>query len=157
MKALLNGATPTPVELTPHFELREIMAADIDQWWPKLRPEIEAIIQRSPEVCDFMPEEVYVFLKRRVAFLHVGFLDGEYAGFGILRKEVMPFSREPYLSSWVGAGLKGEAVDLYFAALDNIARACGAKKVQHMGRIGWMRRPPPGWRTVGVIQEKRLD
>ncbi len=158
MKLHLNGITPEPRELPPsHFELREIPAADVDTYWPKMLPEIKGIIERSPDICDFIPEEIYVFLKRRVAFLHVGFLDGEYAGFGILQRKLMPFSQEPYLLSWLGAG-RDEAVNLYFAELENIARRIGCKSVRHEGRLGWQRRVPgPGWRTCAIIQIKRLD
>jgi len=154
----LNGAANSAA--IPHFELRQIPADkdSIDRWWPEILVEIEGIIARDPELCDFIPEEVYVELRRRRAFLHVGFLDGEYAGFGILKVERRPYSGEPYLLSWIGGGLKTEAVNLYFAELENIARKAGLKTIRHEStRMGWLRRlPGEGWRTVAIVQEKRL-
>ena len=159
----LNGAANSAlIAPIPHFELRFILedAASIDQWWSShIKPEIEKIIARAPDVCDFIPEEIYVFLRRKIAFLYIGFLDGKYSGFGILQIRERTFSKERYLLSWIGAGLNTEAVDLYFAELENIARRAKLTTIRHeSARMGWQRRlPGPGWRTVAYVQEKRLD
>jgi hypothetical protein len=152
-------ALPTEAAEGVIFELRPIPAGEIDQYWPKVEEGIKEVLFRSKGFYTFTPQEIWVFLHRKVAALYVGFLNGEYAGFGILRDMTDDFSQEPYLLSWLGQALSPLAKTCYYRDLETIAKQKGIKEIRHYStRMGFDRKPPaPGWETVEICQRKVVE
>ena len=153
---------PLPTEAAAGllFELRPIPYDQIDEYWSKVEVGIKEIIFRSKGYYKFTSQEVWAFCHRKIAHLWVGFLDGEYAGFGILRYDMKDdWTQEPYLLSWIGHSLSPVAKDCYYRDLEAIAMAQGFKEIRHYSaRLGFDRKPPrEGWETKEILQIKRLD
>ena len=154
-------AKPLPTEAAAGltFELRPIPFDKIDEWWPRVSEGIKEIIFNSKGFYTFTPQEVWVFCRRKIAELWVGFLGGEYAGFGILREMRDDWNQEPYLLSWLGQSLTPIAKECYYRDLEVIAKDKGCKEVRHYStRLGFDRKlPRAGWETVELCQRKRIE
>ncbi len=143
-----------------NFELRPIPHDQIDEYWPRVEEGIKEIVFRSKGFYKFTSQEVWAFCHRKIAHLWVGFLAGEYAGFGILRYDMTDdWTKEPYLLSWIGHSLSPVAKECYYRDLETIARANNMKEIRHYSpRLGFDRKPPrDGWITAEICQIKRLD
>jgi hypothetical protein len=140
-------------------ELRAIPADDVDVYWKWVDPGVRAIIARSNGAYRFLPEEVYVFLRRKVAQLYVVFFDERPVGWGIVRRLHDAWTNEPFLQSWLGQTDEPGCREYYFRQLEPIARALGCKSIRHGSvRLGFLRKPPtPEWRFVGFEQERVLE
>ena len=142
------------------FKLRPIPFDKIDEYWPRVEEGIKEIVFRSKGHYKFTSQEIWAFCHRKIATLWIGFLDGEYAGFGILRYDLKDeWTQEPYLLSWIGHSLSPVAKTCYYRDLETIAKAQGMKEIRHYtARLGFDRKPPgDGWETVEMCQRRRLE
>ena len=144
------------VEPTPHFELRAVPTAEVREHWPMVQRGVETILTKLRGTYDLLPEEVFVFLMRSMAFLYLAILDGKIEGWVILRVQKDEFTNKPITLIWLGESESTEAKELAIKEVEEKARDIGHFKVRMMGRMGWEKRPPEGWKVVTVILEKEL-
>jgi hypothetical protein len=156
MAVHLNGKVHR--EPAPHWELRLVDArsAEFKRHWPRVREGVEGIIEHYDGWIKFIPEEVYVSLYRRWSFLYLAIVDGVVEGWGILQNK-KDENGDAYLLNWLGQSDTTEAKDLYYAEIARLAKEKGFKSIRQYARIGFLRNPPPGWKTVEITQELRLD
>jgi hypothetical protein len=138
------------------FELRPIPIPEIDEHWPLVRKGVEKILFKMRGTYDLLPEELFVFLKRGMAYLYLIILDGNIVGWLVLRVMQDEFTHRPYTLIWLGESSSTMAKELAIKEVERLAKNIGHYKVAMMGRMGWERRPPEGWKVVTVILEKEL-
>lgn len=129
-------------------ELRLIEGAElIDRWWKDYVQEgVKDVIAKSKGTADFLPEEVYVCLRRQVAWLYLVVVDGKVGGFAILQKGLAEWSRAPYLNVFIGWSAKPVYSEAFFKLLPDLARKLKYNQVRFTTfREGFERKLPPGF------------
>lgn len=139
-----------------HFELRPVAVDDVRRYWSHVEGGIKKILRKMRGTYDLMPEEVFVFVMRKMAWLYLITLDGKTVGWIIMRKMLDDFSQKPVLVLWLGESNSTEAKKLAIAEAEDIGRKNNFAKIRIFGRWGWERRPPEGWKVSTVILEKDL-
>jgi len=124
--------TPVPVE-------------DIDAKWQWIRKGLEQVILRARS--DWAPEDVYLALKQKQAFL---FLLGQVDGFVVVQR--LADQRGPYLFVWAIYGDLVHIKDSIMASLREVAVTTGCRRLEMRSPRGW-ERAGLGWRVKDVIYE----
>ena len=128
--------------------LRIVPPAEVKDYWPKIRPELE----KMQGTDGWIPEDVYMFLVGNHATLYVN--DVEWQGFVIL--QLLPNYSEKRLHMWIAAGW-GDMM-AYRDEVIEIAKQAGAKRITFESpRKGWEKAGPKyGFEPKRTIYEMVL-
>ena len=97
----LNGADPS--ETRPDIQL--IQPAKVKDYWSFIRPGLEALKDRYPEMCRWIPEDIYACVVQPTADLFIGFNGERPIGFCVGYKKIIPFTGEFNYFVWLVWGL----------------------------------------------------
>ena len=136
-----TGRSPERATLNP---------ADVRTCWEDVvLPGLWAV--KAKTGAHWRPEDVYVALVTRVAYLYVG-----EPGFVIVQPKEDPFTGEPELLVWVAYSQDQESVERFQPAVDEVARMNGFTKLTMWSdRPGWQK--VSGWKQISAVYERRLD
>lgn len=126
----------------------ELVPADVRVVWDQIKPGLHYVLGKTN--APWRPEDVYHTLISGAAYLYVG-----DSGFVILQPKADPFTGQSDLLVWIAYSPKGDAAVCYQAALDDIAREAGFKKlVLWSNRPGWER--VSGWTQTAAVYERAV-
>ena len=157
--AAMVTANGTAALAKPKCLIPVLEAEEIDRWWHGfVLGGVQSVIEKADGSADFLPEEVYVYLRRRAAHLYLVQLNGKVGGFTIFRKMHQPFSGSEFLLIWLGFAISKEYTDAFYRELPDLMRSLKyTKVVQETCRAGFDRKPPPGFKTALYTQVMTLD
>lgn len=114
-------------------------APNIRQIFPIIRPGIEKIISTNRE--PYVPEDVYAALVCGGASLYVGYREGAYAGFAVLRQMAFDFDTSPVLNIWLGYSVDRAQGAFGIEVAKAVAAAAGIERVVFSS-------PQKGWASA---------
>lgn len=117
-------------------ELVAVHPAALRDWWPTILPGLEACRKRG---VTWIPEDVYHALRAGLSSLHVGLIDGEYAGFLVLTAQ-QDYDGAQLFVWCCYAKTEADPIALYIDDLKELARAAGTKRIVFGSTRKWERR-----------------
>jgi hypothetical protein len=132
--------------------------------WTRVKAGLERVLQVGSET--WIPEDIYTYLRTKMAFLYLAWDGDEYRGFMVIESKRDVFTNQPFLHVWVLFGEPRSGLD-HFAAveqfvgetvefIDGLAQAAGTSTVRMSGREGWKRFLRGKFKPVRVCYERQL-
>ena len=123
--------------------------------WDWLRNGIVHVIQKTG--AHYRPEDVYARIRSATAWLYVYAVDGDEIGFQVLTQEHDPDGLAIFVwVLWCEPGEAAKRRSEMYGAMDNLARACKAKRIRwHSSLRGWERERYGT--KVAVVFEREVD
>jgi hypothetical protein len=132
--------------------------------WTRVKLGLERILAVSTET--WLPEDVYVHLRMKLAQLYLAYNGDEYRGFIVTESKRDNFTNEPYLNVWLLYGEPrtgdhfaevGMFVDETIGFIDELARGAGITLIRMSGREGWKRFLRGNFKPIRVCYERQLQ
>jgi hypothetical protein len=134
------------------FELRHIPPANLHAWWGEIVEDLDTC--RVQDTDTVWREDVYACIRFGTATLHVGLVNGAYAGFVILTTKSDTFNGAQHVHVWFCANHEGfDILKLGQAELEAMARRMNASKITlRASRHGFEKLLRPLGYTVAEIE-----
>ncbi len=105
----INGVLreEVPVTLAVPDDLRiDVLTQDqLHSFWPMLKRGLVDILKKAKPAPDWIPEDVYAYLRNGQAVGYLAFHRGRYVAFVVCYLNPLPFSGKKEMISWAGWGI----------------------------------------------------
>lgn len=127
--------TSVPVTLATPDDLRiDLLAqSQLHDFWPLLKRGLTDILKKAHPCPDWIPEDVYAYLRNGQAAGYLAFHRGRYVAFVVCYLNPLPFSGKQEMIAWAGWGLPlkerypNDDPDRVWALLWNVMREAGRR------------------------------
>jgi hypothetical protein len=140
-----------------------IAPENIRDCWTRVKAGLERVLEVSSET--WIPEDIYVHLRMKLATLYLAFDGDVYRGFFVTEVKRDPFTNEPYINIWIlhGEPTKGEHfadvgafVEETLGFIDGLASGNGYRLIRMSGREGWKRYLRGHFKPTRICYERQL-
>ncbi len=118
-------------------EIKVIQPVELHVVWPTIKQGLEIILKKSSQ--EWIPEDVYMSIKQGVSILIMGFVNGRYLGFVIVRPQNdCRGNREGFV--WAFYAKKAVDYQLFWPPFVEFCAKIGCTKLTMLSdRKGWDR------------------
>lgn len=138
------------------LQLEQIHPVRLHEVWNTIVTGLAVVAAKSR--VEWWPQDVYAAIKAGVATLHLGKLDGDYAGFMVMTQHIDNDSGKRSLVVWIAYSNRHGLLSEGLAKVYEMAHAGGFAAVKmHTTRRGWIRHlEKAGWILGDLQLEKSL-
>jgi hypothetical protein len=144
----------TPEVSSEPGEIYCLQPHDFDELWPTVEPLLKKF---QEEVGTAHVDDIHEMALMGMCQVWVWVVEGKVVGTVVTK--VMQNRRDRYCFIWIAYGKDpsdGSHLDQFFGSIENWAREIDCKRIEIIGRRGWLRRLH-GFRETGVQMEKNIE